>query len=295
MTESQKKCFMAVAEHLSFSKAAEVLYVSQPAVSKSINALEAELGVSLFARQGKYVSLTRAGEIFRDFLEDWADAYRDAMESMARLEENIHSGSVTIGCDTTWNAGHFFPRLAEHFAGHWPDIRPDIMGLDPDCFIQALRDREVDVTIMYAADAEKWPGIATVPFGSIDCGFLAPAGLEADDASGLRGQTFLVVDSASEKGGKLIYNKLFIDIYKEIDPEAALKYCRNLSAAQLAVSCGKGVMFADGWTSAVNNPEFRYYPIGRRIDLCLAYLGSSAGTHVQFFAEEAARLFRAEV
>ena len=64
MTESQRNCFLAVAEHRSFSKAATALYVSQPAVSKNISILEEELGASLFNRQGKFVELTRRERYF---------------------------------------------------------------------------------------------------------------------------------------------------------------------------------------------------------------------------------------
>jgi len=115
MTETQQKCFMAVAEHLSFSKAAEVLYVSQPAISKNISALEAEVGTPLFSRQGKTVTLTRAGEIFRDFITEYDNSYRYTLERMGDLERDIHAGNVVIGCDTTWNAVNFYPAFQKHF------------------------------------------------------------------------------------------------------------------------------------------------------------------------------------
>lgn len=293
MTDTQQKCFLAVSEHLSFSKAAEVLYVSQPAVSKNISSLETELGLPLFIRQGKYVSLTRAGEIFRDFLQEYDRAYRSTLEHMSDLERNIYSGGITIGCDTTWNAAHFYPLLQKHFSDNYPDIRLDVLGLEPDIFIQALRNKEADAVIMYACDVKKQADIVSVPFVSIGCGLLSSSRLSPDISPDLDtdGQTFLVVDSATEKSGKLIYSTMFLDLYKSVNPNPRLRHCRNLAAAQLAVSSGKGIMFADSWTSAVSNSQFRYYPLDKKIDLCIAYLAGNAGTHIQFFAEEAARLF----
>jgi len=152
---------------------------------------------------------------------------------------------------------------------------------------------------MYSGDLKKLSDIVCVPFTSIGCGFLASSLLpsaspDSPSLNDLEDQTFLVVDSATEKSGKLIYNTLFMDLYKDINPAPQLKHCRSLASAQLAVSGGKGIMFADSWTSAVNNPEFRFYPLQRELELCLAYLPVNAGTHIEFFAEEAAKLFRGQ-
>ncbi|MBV8829840.1 MAG: LysR family transcriptional regulator, partial [Acidobacteriaceae bacterium] len=57
------KVFRAVAEHLSFRKAGEALYVSQPAVTLQIKTLEEEIGIRLFERRSSGVQLTRAGEV----------------------------------------------------------------------------------------------------------------------------------------------------------------------------------------------------------------------------------------
>lgn len=296
MTDTQQKCFMAVAEHLSFSKAADTLYVSQPAVSKAINALEDELKVALFARQGKHVSLTRAGEIFRDFLEENGRAYRSVMERISNLDRDIRSGTVTIGCDVTWNASNFFTRLEDHFSANHPGMTLDIIGMEPDSFLPALRDKQADVIIMYSCDVKKHPDIVALPFASIGCGFLCSSALHRADGpslNGLNDQPFLVVDSATEKSGKLIYNTMFLDLYKNVQPSPILKHSRSLASAQLAVSCGKGVMFVDSWTGAVNDSRFHYYPIEKNIDLCVAYLSANKGTHIQFFVDEAVKLFAA--
>lgn len=81
-------CFLAVAEKLNFSRAAEALYLSQPALSQRIHALEEELGVTLFQRDHRHVFLTPAGsallpeiqDIIRriDALPQLADANKDS-------------------------------------------------------------------------------------------------------------------------------------------------------------------------------------------------------------------------
>lgn len=64
MTFTQLRCFIEVARQLNFARAAETLYISQPAVSRQIHALENELGVRLFDRTRHVVALTSAGESF---------------------------------------------------------------------------------------------------------------------------------------------------------------------------------------------------------------------------------------
>ena len=69
MNDLQINYFLAAARNLSFSRAAQELFVSQPAISRQILALEQELGCPLFVRMNKSISLTSNGEMFYDFFE----------------------------------------------------------------------------------------------------------------------------------------------------------------------------------------------------------------------------------
>ena len=80
MTELQVEYFINVAKHMSFSETAETMYVSQAAVSRQIAALEEELGVKLFARKYRRLSLTGAGEIL---LEMFTRHRTELQESLA--------------------------------------------------------------------------------------------------------------------------------------------------------------------------------------------------------------------
>lgn len=66
MTEIQIECFLSVANHLNFARASEELNISQPAVTHQIKTLEAKLGVKLFKRSTRLVSLTEEGLYFLD-------------------------------------------------------------------------------------------------------------------------------------------------------------------------------------------------------------------------------------
>lgn len=95
MNTIQLECFVAVAEHLNFSRASEELKITQPAVSHQIHALEEELGTKLFLRTSKSVSLTQEGLMF---LPDAQLILKTALSAKERLGRHEHFIPFDIGC-----------------------------------------------------------------------------------------------------------------------------------------------------------------------------------------------------
>ena len=85
MNTTQLECFLAVANFLNFSRAAEQLRITQPAVSYQVNTLEDELGAKLFERTSKAVRLTQAGYLFWQYAND---ILKLAGMSKARVKES---------------------------------------------------------------------------------------------------------------------------------------------------------------------------------------------------------------
>lgn len=294
MTDSQQKCFLAVAEHGSFSKAASALYVSQPAVSKNISTLEAELGAALFDRQGKLVALTRAGEILLSFLTEYRREFGNMLERIKGLDWGVPNGTVRIGCGLIWNAAHFYTRLARHFAIHFPGIQLEVEGMEPEAFMPALRRKEVDAVIMYAYDLEKQPDIVSVPLTSIGSGFLCSSALTKSCGSELRDlirYPFILASPPAEHRNNGVYRQIVNEICVKHGFSPSFRNCRNLSAGLVDVSCGKGLLFSDDWTSAINNSEYTYIPTEYSVPICLAHLPSSANSLISLFAEETRKVF----
>src|SRR5918998_4600003 len=96
--------FVAVAEHLHFTRAAEALYVSQPALSKQLRALEGQLRVQLFERDHRTVRLTPSGAALlphaRALVEAWSNAERELAEAAARQR-----GTLVVGISTGLGRG----------------------------------------------------------------------------------------------------------------------------------------------------------------------------------------------
>ena len=105
--------FRAVAKHLSFRKAAESLYLTQPAVSSQIKALEEDLGVILFDRSGSGVRMTPAGESLLKYALDSSRLLLGARQTLSHFT-GTQSGALSLGASTTI-AQYVLPRLLSEF------------------------------------------------------------------------------------------------------------------------------------------------------------------------------------
>ena len=110
MNTDQLRLFLAIARHRSLSRAAAELELGQATVSERLKALEAEVGTALFARQGRGVSLSPAGEAFLPYAERALDVLRQAQESARDASEGQH-GNVTVAVTVTSGAYLFAPGL----------------------------------------------------------------------------------------------------------------------------------------------------------------------------------------
>lgn len=121
MTLEQLRIFLAVVEHMHFTRAAEALYITQPAVSAAIHSLEAEYSVKLFHRVGRRVEITAAGKLLgmeaQKILEQVMMAERNLRELNNLQQGELHLGaSLTIG-------NYWLPDKISLFQQQYPGIR----------------------------------------------------------------------------------------------------------------------------------------------------------------------------
>ncbi|MBO9354657.1 LysR family transcriptional regulator [Bordetella petrii] len=141
------ECFVAVAEELSFSKAANRLHLSQPPLTKRVQLLEEELGVTLLERNTRSVRLTRAGAVLLREARVLFDQSL-AMQRAVRREEAAESGTLRVGFISTAFLGMLLshlPKLSTHLKGVeyvWSELTSPQQ-------VEALRERRIDLAFVH--------------------------------------------------------------------------------------------------------------------------------------------------
>ncbi len=145
VTLRQLQIFEAAARHSSFSRAAEELYLTQPAVSMQIKQLEESVGMALFEQLGKRIYLTEAGE----------ELYRRSREVIVRVKEagealevlkGVDRGRLNIALVST--AKYFAPQLLADFCRQHPGVTLNLAVHNRELVLQMLADNETDLAIM---------------------------------------------------------------------------------------------------------------------------------------------------
>ncbi|BAQ62857.1 transcriptional regulator [Geminocystis sp. NIES-3708] len=120
MTLDQLRVFLAVAEHLHFTRAADTLYVTQPAVSAAIQNLEIEYGVKLFHRLGRHIEITEAGRLLQVEAPKILDQVALTERALKELN-NLQRGELKIGSSLTIG-NYWLPEKISQFQRTYPQI-----------------------------------------------------------------------------------------------------------------------------------------------------------------------------
>ncbi len=140
------RAFLKVNETGSFSRAAEALYITQPAVSKRIAALEHSLGVALFDRIGKSVQLTDAGQAL---LPNYLRILEEIDESQRVISNLRNTTSGQLKLATSHHIGlHRLPPVLKNFSRKYPEVVLDLKFMDSEQAMQRVLQGEMELGII---------------------------------------------------------------------------------------------------------------------------------------------------
>jgi DNA-binding transcriptional LysR family regulator len=174
MNLDQLVSFRTVARLGSFRQAAEALNLSQPAVSKQIQALEAELGERLLER-GRRVRLTVAGEVLLKYAERVPELVQAARDEISDLRE-LGRGHLSLGAAQSIGI-HLLPRLLEAYRARYPRVTLTVeAGVALEVMRRVIaRDLDLGLVVLTTPGPDPPAELTCVPLGASDLVFVAPA------------------------------------------------------------------------------------------------------------------------
>ena len=146
------RVFYMVAKCKNISHAADMLFVSQPAVSKSVKTLENLLNVKLFSRSSKGVTLTYEGKILYEHIESAFHQFSIGEDYIEKLK-NKEIGTITLGVSTTIGKHFFLPRFRD-FINLYPHFKIKILNKSTFDTIKLVQKEKLDIGIIAASHVE---------------------------------------------------------------------------------------------------------------------------------------------
>jgi DNA-binding transcriptional LysR family regulator len=237
------KVFRAVAEHLNFRKAAEHLFLTQPAITLQIKALENDLGVRLFDRSGSRVTLTAQGSTLLRYANKIASLASEAEQKLGS-QDGQFSGELSLGVSTTI-AQYVLPRLIGAFLDEYPRVQLSLHSGNTEEVVQLLLENGVSIGLIEGPARER--GVHVEPFMRDELVLIAPPSTDTahfspqqllsssllmrEQGSGSR----RVVETALEKAGLGLKD---FKTVMDLDSTEAIKS---------AVEAGLGIGFVSRW------------------------------------------------
>ncbi|MCW3036161.1 MAG: transcriptional regulator, LysR family [Actinobacteria bacterium] len=254
MNLDQLQTFLLLARCGSFTRAAAELHLSQPAVSRHIQKLERELGVTLLTRRRGRVELSPAGERVRSYAEEVVGGHVRLLADLAEQPSRL-AGELRIVASTT--PGEFLvPGLVSAFTTSHPRVSPRIQIADSTEVVAQLRSRNADVGF----SGVKLPGRDLVhrPIATDEIVLAVPplhpfASRTSVELSELAGQPFLTRESGS--GTHLSFLALLAEHGLEVPPYRPVMVLSNTAAIVSAVGNGYGIGFVSCLALRGRGPE----------------------------------------
>ncbi len=140
-----------IVEHGNLTRAANALFISQPALSRYISRLEESVGVTLIDRTSQPLVLTAEGHRYSDYLLA-AEKLRSSMEADLKGMGQLSGETVRLGA-TAWRTLTLIPRVLPKVLEAWPGLRLNLYGLSNSDLLSGVRSKKLDLAVMYTVHA----------------------------------------------------------------------------------------------------------------------------------------------
>lgn len=278
--------FLAVARHLSFTEAAQSLYISQPSISKQIAQFEHEIGVGLFMRTKRAVRLTPAGTILLKELSDIQERIDTAI-AKARQPNLGEEGELRIGCLDAIDTALFLRKAINDFKSAYPGIR---LSIERHSF-RALREKliagglDLIFTLSFEIDASLDLLHDTIHKAS-GCIVMASnhplASRDRLELYDLRDENFVLI---SREESPNAFDGVIALCRKHGFTPRIVKQLPNVESLLLSVESGLGVSIFESSIRLFHNENFKFFEVENDVvSVVMAYKKGNYNPAVSLFA-----------
>lgn len=258
MNTTQIKCFLTLAETLNFTRAAEKLYISQPALSRQISTLEQEINTLLFVRDQKSVRLTPAGALLAREL----GGIRTALDDLITRVQTVgmgYTGTLTIGVLEGQWMGEEYTALYRRFMEAYPNIDFRMGQGSFGALRRQLDNGEIDIAITLEFDVAGLEKLLYRKLSTDHAVFAISrerplAKKETITFEDLVSETLLVISPDDCRVGSGL---LFGHLQERMLSPRSVRYAPNLSTVMLWVEAGLGVGIINHQSNLARNPNIR--------------------------------------
>lgn len=291
ITETNIKCFLSLAETLSFTKSAADLFMTQQAVSKSISNLEETLGFPLFLREHHGVSLTTGGERFYTLFEGFVKKYNSTVDSV-RQYYNGANKSLEIGYQPWLNFGEATDKAFTALRESIPDFLLNIERHPPLTLCKLFQDGKLDMLVMYERFLPEMAGTRRrklfetpiIIMVSKNHRSVGPNATYRDFTQ----EPFIFDALEKESIAKTTARAKYEATLRGLQPQQII-IKPNRGSAYAAAELGQGVILASELTSMTNSSSLRKFPIGQTESVACIWRDSDKTAVIEKYIENFSR------
>jgi DNA-binding transcriptional LysR family regulator len=267
MNDKQIECFLETAKHLSFTKAAQNLYLPQPAVSRYISALEQELGVTLFIRENsRHIELSPEGTMYFNMFQ----RYKAELYNIRRTLSSSTS-ILRIGYNVGWDVSTFLPNAIRECLKEQPDLKISFECLSFRDLVQSINDKQLDAIITTDNYVEGKTDYVRNKFTSISRNVVfsefLPGYENIKTPADLEPYTFYMIDDP--KVGALCQD---IEIlFRPFGFIPKFQAVSNISSVFAAIENGIGVAILDEWYQGINRSDMHSIKLDDTLPISLVW------------------------
>jgi DNA-binding transcriptional LysR family regulator len=279
MTLLQIEYFLAVAEQGGFTRAAELLYTSQPTITQQIKSLEKELGFSLFTRSFRNATLTDPGQIIFDCFRKFKTDYEISLAEAKRV--CVANDEVTIGFLTTMDMGVVAQSIKEYCLRN-EKSKTVILVAALEQLLEKLQSGEVDIAFLFDNQVCGNARFRFVPIFKSERKLILSVGHPLAVKPDLTPADFLNEQFIARKPG----SKSVLDMHEKIFAALGLRgvstlFVSNVEEIFSMVDGGFGVAIADEHSTLINDKKFRICDTGYFCEMGIVCLNENQPSSVR--------------